>query len=255
MNFEIDFKEVEGIMKEWFARDKFDPSWVQNYDGGERHLNFITSDGTVITNYSPLGWGHSAERGEFPHLEVVLWTIVKYIQSKPVEYEDFLTSYFLTTTPIVKDKFHYKPKMELRTLTEVYNSPVPLREITDKILMKMCMKEYGQYDDKNLDLMGVIMEKTGLVRVHIVDCRYERTPERPARLRGKMELNISGHNPLTRPQRIMLLDIIRSGDLSPDQIFIDDFSYGATTDIIRKQLRQHSIVSQFHTSNSDEGYL
>jgi hypothetical protein len=253
MSFEIDFKEVEDIMKEWFARDKFDPSWVQNYEGGERHLNFITSDGTVITNYSPFGYGATKSRGEFPHLEVVLWTIVKYIQSKPAEYEDYLTSYFIKTIPEVNDKLHYIPKEETRSLEEIYKSPVPLRKISNKILMNMCFREYGSYNDENCDLMGVIMEKTGLVRVHVVDTRYTGLEERPERMRNRVEINIHAHNTLSRPQRTLLLDIIKKSDITPDCIFIEDDTDGATTDIIRKQLRQHSIVAQFHST--DDGFI
>jgi len=58
------------------------------------------------------------------------------------------------------------------------------------------------------------------------------------------DLNIESHHTLTDPQRRFLLDVIKVGNISPDKIYIDDRS---EEQCVKRQLRLHSIVAQFHT--------
>ena len=57
------------------------------------------------------------------------------------------------------------------------------------------------------------------------------------------ELNIETYQSLTDSQRKVILDIIEVSGLSPNKIHIDDNS---DEQLVKKQLRLHSVVSQFH---------
>ena len=64
------------------------------------------------------------------------------------------------------------------------------------------------------------------------------------------ELNIGTHHPLTDSQRRVILDIIKVSGLLPNKIYIDDLQDKndiiSDEQLVKRQLRLHSIVAQFH---------
>ena len=180
-------------------------------------LTYLTTKGQGIYGQNPL-----------THYEVIQRGISEYIENKSKEEKSSVIQYFLGES--------YQPEYEKYFLKswQKLNSPYPKRFIQ---LPTDVDKTGGRG-------LGGMIQTVYLKELRAVRIRFLRLA-RPY----NGELNIESYHPLTSPQISFILDIINTSNLSSSQVIIDDWTeekVGAKGETIKRQLRLHSIVAQFH---------
>jgi len=183
------------------------------------NLTYLTTKGQGIYGQNPL-----------THYEVIQRGISEYIENKSKEEKSSVIQYFLGEG--------YQPEYEKYFLKswQKLNSPYPKRFI-------QLPTEVDKTGGRGL---GGMIQTAYLKELRAVRIRFLRFETNDPR---NNELNIESYHPLTSPQISFILDIINTGNLSSSQIIIDDWTeekVGAKGETIKRQLRLHSIVAQFH---------
>jgi len=194
-------------------------------------LTYLTTKGQGIYGQLPL-----------THYEVLQRGISEYIENKSKEEKSSVIQYFLGES--------YQPEYEKYFLKswQKLNSPYPKRFIQ---LPTDVDKTGGRG-------LGGMIQTTYLKELRAVRIRFLNSETNDFH---NNELNIESYYPLTSPQISFILDIINMNNLSSSQIIIDDWTeemgnkmtvsvskggVGAKGETIKRQLRLHSIVAQFH---------
>jgi len=107
---------------------------------------------------------------------------------------------------------------------------------------------YGRTTEKTFreittgDTSNNFMKNTKMCRVNWISWSVNSLNE-IIREKKHGELDIETYYSLTDLQRRVILDIIKVSGVSPDRVYIDDHS---EEQCVKRQLRLHSVVSQFH---------
>lgn len=214
MSYKIDSHKLESVTKSLF----YDSTWTREsggfrnlgsklFIGGFGYINismeYLSTDGKIIINVNNLLSDEQNEQfvqyGE--HRFIALWCIWKYIRESPKEEEKDIKSCLV---PFSIEKFIGSSKL--------------LGKLDENELHELCWDMYTDTYDKEEDVYKTIfienfLRYSRMVRINVPNIDDDSN-----------DLNINSYYPLTHSQRSYLLDYIERYNVSPDRVFIDDWS-------------------------------
>ena len=236
MSYKIDSHKLESVTKSLF----YDSTWTRE-SGGFRNLGsksfnpglgyinismeYLSTDGKIIINVNNLLSDEQNEQfvqyGE--HRFIALWCIWKYIRESPKEEEKDIKS---CLAPFSIEKFIGSSKL--------------LGKLDENELHELCWDIYSGthlyhhmvvYDEDVYKTIFIenFLKYSRMVRINVPNIDDDSN-----------DLNINSYYPLTHSQRSYLLDYIERYNVSPDRVFIDDWSedksFGTIIQSIKRQL-------------------
>ena len=229
MSYKIDSHKLESVTKSLF----YDSTWTRE-SGGFRNLGsktfislfgprnvdmeYLSTDGKVITNVNNL---LSDEQNEqfiiyAEHRFTAIWSMWKYIRESPKEEKDIKSC----LVPFSIEKFidSSKPlgKLDENELHELcwntYRSDIPNEEVYKNRIIEDFLR-YSRMIRLQIPNLYVLRGERVDIDGRVIDS-----------VKTSNDLNIMSYYPLTHSQRSYLLDYIERYNVSPDRVFIDDYS-------------------------------
>ncbi len=208
MSCKIDKRKLESVTKQMF----YDSTWTRESRGYTSkicdRMEYLSTDGKAIININNLLKDDFKRNEQFvqygEHSFIALWGIWKYIRESPKEEEED-----------IKLRFGIDPRRDIKR-------PVRLRELDEYGFHDLCWKAYKEFEGVRFNSS---IPEISYKRNFIMNTRMVRVSIPNDRNDPKLHhLNINSYYPLTHSQRRFLLDYIERYNVSPDRVFIDDYS-------------------------------
>ena len=253
MNDGIDYKKIEECMVEMYGHpESMHPDWDMFTEKYRNYVKFLTVDGhsltTVIANtFCRLSVEHDLIHGHLPegkckksHISEDVRSALRLGKSPnhpkqaPIGNHKYMIRWS-TALYLTREKRAGDPRiMEASikgNLEEIdwVKAIRKLRKVVNSQNGNVLWKDHNEF------------QQTWLKETKMCRMDFHRGPLGE---RNDNDLSLETHYPLSSSQQRIILDVIRINSVPPNRIYIDDHS---EEQCVKRQLRLHSIVAQFHT--------